>query len=435
MSTIIELAVAVLVVLLNGFFVIAEFGLVRARRWRLQELSEQGVPKADLVLRVLDKHETYVSAIQLGITASTVLFGILGGHLLAKVFIGVCQFELILAWLLAIVLVVLLHVIFGELVPRAIAVSNVERAVMTTLYPLIFFNYLLYPFVMISSKASQCLQRLLGLQRHEEDLSKSEEELRAIVSASEQHGKIDHLESRIIDNVFDFGDRVVREVMIPRQDMVCLYTDDSLTDNLAVVRSSRHTRYPLCVEEKDNVIGFVSVRDLVGIKAGTTEFDLRRVMRPLIVVPEAMPISRALTMMQQKHVQMVLVADEYGGTAGIITVEDIVEEIVGEIQDEHEAEEPADIVALTGGAYEFDGMVLLDDVAEELDIEFDDPEEDTIGGYVFGLLGRKPEKDDVVESDGYSFKILAAEGFRVLRVLAVPMNKQPKTEVKTSEED
>ena len=132
---------------------------------------------------------------------------------------------------------------------------------------------------------------------------------------------------------------------------------------------------------------------------------------------------------------MVLVADEYGGTAGIITVEDIVEEIVGEIQDEHEAEEPADIVALTGGAYEFDGMVLLDDVAEELDIEFDDPEEDTIGGYVFGLLGRKPEKDDVVESDGYSFKILAAEGFRVLRVLAVPMNKQPKTEVKTSEED
>ena len=329
----------------------------------------------------------------------------------------------------------LLHVIFGELVPRAIAVSNVERAVMTTLYPLIFFNYLLYPFVMISSKASLCLQRLLGLQRHEEDLSKSEEELRAIVSASEQHGKIDHLESRIIDNVFDFGDRVVREVMIPRQDMVCLYTDDSLTDNLAVVRSSRHTRYPLCVEEKDNVIGFVSVRDLVGIKAGTTEFDLRRVMRPLIVVPEAMPISRALTMMQQKHVQMVLVADEYGGTAGIITVEDIVEEIVGEIQDEHEAEEPADIVALTGGAYEFDGMVLLDDVAEELDIEFDDPEEDTIGGYVFGLLGRKPEKDDVVESDGYSFKILAAEGFRVLRVLAVPMNKQPKTEVKTSEED
>ena len=231
MSTIIELAVAVLVVLLNGFFVIAEFGLVRARRWRLQELSEQGVPKADLVLRVLDKHETYVSAIQRGITASTVLFGILGGHLLAKVFIGVCQFELILAWLLAIVLVVLLHVIFGELVPRAIAVSNVERAVMTTLYPLIFFNYLLYPFVMISSKASQCLQRLLGLQRHEEDLSKSEEELRAIVSASEQHGKIDHLESRIIDNVFDFGDRVVREVMIPRQDMVGQYTEDSLTDN------------------------------------------------------------------------------------------------------------------------------------------------------------------------------------------------------------
>lgn len=435
MSTIIELVVAVLIVLLNGFFVIAEFGLVRARRWRLQELSEQGVPKADLVLRVLDKHETYVSAIQLGITASTVLFGIIGGHLLVTFFAGYCQLELLLAWPLAILLVVLLHVIFGELVPRAIAVSNVERAVMTTIYPLIFFNYLLYPFVMISSSASQGLQRLLGLKRHEEDLSKSEEELRAIVSASEQRGKIDHLESRIIDNVFDFGDRVVREVMIPRQDMVCLFTDDSLADNLAVVRSSRHTRYPLCVEEKDNVIGLINVRDLVGIKAGTTEFDLRRIMRPIVVVPEAMPISRALTMMQQKHVQMVLVADEYGGTAGLITIEDIVEEIVGEIQDEHEAAEPDDIVALPGGAYEFDGMVLLDDVAEELHVDFDDPDEDTIGGYVFGLLGCKPEIDDVVESHGYSFKIIQAEGFRVMRVLAVPLPKKAAPKDEVAEED
>lgn len=435
MSTIIEFVIAVLIVLLNGFFVITEFGLVRARRWRVQELSEQGVPKADLVLRVLDKHETYVSAIQLGITASTVLFGIIGGHLLVRLFTECFQIELLLAWPLAILLLVLMHVIFGELVPRAIAVSNVERAVMTTIYPLIFFNYLLYPLVMISSSASKGLQGILGLKRHEEDLSKSEEELRAIVSASEQRGKINHIESLIIDNVFDFGDRVVREVMIPRQDMVCLFTDDSLADNLSVVRSSRHTRYPLCVEEKDNVIGFVNVRDLLGIKTGTTEFDLRRVMRPIVVVPEAMPISRALSMMQQKHVQMVLVADEYGGTAGLITIEDIIEEIVGEIQDEHDIEEPEDIVALPGGAYEFDGMVLLDDVAEELAIDFDDPEEDTIGGYVFGLLGCRPEVDDTVESNGFSFRILQAEGFRVIRVLATPLNGKAAAENDVAEED
>lgn len=435
MSTIIELLVAVLVVLLNGFFVIAEFGLVRARKWRLQELSEQGNSKANLVLRVLDKHETYVSAIQLGITTSTVLFGIISGHLLVSLFAYGGQLEPVLAWPLSILLVVLLQVILGELVPRAIAVSNVERAVMSTIYPLIFFNYLLYPFVMISSKTSRFIQRILGLKRHEEDLSKSEEELRAIVSASEQRGKIDHLESRMIDNVFDFGDRVAREIMIPRQDMVCLFTDDSLADNLAAVRSSRHTRYPLCVEEKDNVIGLVSVRDMLAIKAGSTDFDLRRIMRPMVVVPEAMPISRALTMMQKKHVQMVLVADEYGGTAGLITIEDIVEEIVGDIQDEHEAAEPEDIVALPNGAFEFDGMVLLDDVAEELDIELDDPEEDTIGGYVFGLLGCKPEKDAVVESYGYSFKILEAEGFRVMRVLATPLPKKQKQEEEEAEDD
>ena len=435
MSTIIEAVVAVLIVLLNGFFVIAEFGLVRARKWRLQELSEEGEPKADLLLRVLDKHETYVSAIQLGITASTVVFGILGSHLLAGGLIAYGHLEPLAAWPVAILLVVVLHVVLGELVPRAIAVSNVEQAVMSTVYPLIFFNYLLFPFVWITSRTSQGLQRLLGLKRHEEDLSKSEEELRAIVSASEQRGKIDHLESRMIDNVFDFGDRVAREIMIPRQDMVCLFTDDTIADNLATVRSSRHTRYPLCVEEKDNVIGLVSVRDMLAIRAGSTEFDLRRIMRPIVVVPEAMPISRALTMMQQKHVQMVLVADEYGGTAGLITIEDIVEEIVGDIQDEHEAAEPDDIVALSDGAFEFDGMVLLDDVAEELKIEFDDPEEDTIGGYVFGLLGCKPEKGAVVESEGYSFTIIEAEGFRVMRVLAKPLPKKCQPQAEKAEED
>ena len=260
----------------------------------------------------------------------------------------------------------------------------------------------------------------------EEYAAKSEDEIRSLVSTSERHGKIDHVEGSMIDNVFDFADRVAREVMVPRQDMKCLFLEDSLAENMAVVRSSHHTRYPLCVEDKDQVIGTIHVRDLLNIKAGQTSFDLRRLMRPIVVVPEAMPIPRTLSLMQQRHVQMVLVADEYGGTAGLITMEDLVEEIVGEIQDEHEAEEPPDILQLSAGCYEFDGMVLLDDIADMLPLSFGDPEEDTIGGYVFGLLGRKPEVGDEVRIGGYAFRILKTEGFRVVRVQATPLAEEPE---------
>ena len=417
-------------VFLNGFFVVAEYGLVRARRAKIEELAEQGESSASLALKVMDKQETYVSAVQLGITASTVLLGILGGRFFAELLHVHGALDMILAWALSILFVILLHVVWGELVPRAMAESNVERAAMSTVYPVIFFHYLLYPLVLISSKASLAMQNLLHITKPEEDMARSEDELRRIVSASEQEGEIDHIESSMIDNVFDFADRVAREVMVPRQDMVCLFTDDTLAENLSTVRGSRHTRYPLCDEDKDHVIGTIHVRDLLAIRGGVQEYDLRRLMRPLVVIPEAMPISKALPLMQQRHVQMVLVADEYGGTAGLITMEDLVEEIVGEIQDEHEAQEPEDVVALENGAYEFDGMVLLDEITEILGIEFEEPEEDTIGGYVFGLLGRKPEVGDPVVLGDYCFKVLQVEGFRVLRLQAVPLKTdlQPKEE-------
>ncbi len=330
-------------------------------------------------------------------------------------------------------LVVLLHVIFVELVPRFWAAANSERAVVSTVYPVVFLRYLLYPFVWFSSKASAAVRSLLHIAKPVEDIARSEDELRRIVSASEQTGQIDHIESRMIDNVFDFADRVAREVMVPRQDMVCLFTDDSLEENLASVRDSRHTRYPLCSEDKDNVIGTVHVRDLLNI-SGAEQYDLRRLMRPIVVIPEAMPVAKALRLMQQRHVQMVLVADEYGGTAGLITMEDLVEEIVGEIQDEHEAQEPEDVVPLAGGSYEFDGMVLLDDISEILHLTFDDAEEDTIGGYVFGLLGRRPKVGDTVTMGAYRVKVTEAEGFRVMRVQASPVSAaQPSAADKDEE--
>lgn len=420
-------------VLLNGFFVVAEYGLVRSRKSRLEELAEIGEGGAGMAVKILAKQDTYLSAIQLGITASSVLLGILGGRFFTMLLRTYTAMDIILAWAVSIAFVILLQVVLGELVPRAIAESNVEQAAVRTVYPLIFFHYLLYPLVLVSSKASAAVQKFFHIAKPTEDIARSEDELRRIVSASEQEGQIDHIESSMIDNVFDFADRVAREVMVPRQDMVCLFTDDTLAENLTTVRNSRHTRYPLCDKDKDHVIGTVHVRDLLAIRGGVKDFDLRRLMRPLVVIPVAMPISKALTLMQQRHVQMVLVADEYGGTAGLITMEDLVEEIVGEIQDEHEAQEPEDVVALPGNAYEFDGMVLLDDISEILPVDFEEPEEDTIGGYVFGILGRKPEIDDTVLIGSYAFRVLQVDGYRILRLLAAPLNNETDLRKKADE--
>lgn len=278
----------------------------------------------------------------------------------------------------------------------------------------------MYPIAYIAGVFSKFLYNLLKVEPSHIGDSHSEDELRKIVSASEKGGGIDSVESKLIDNVFDFADRVAREVMVPRQDMVCLFTDDPLKENMMVVRQTGHTRYPLCNEDRDHILGMIHIRELMDIDESKPNFDLTTLMRTIEVVPESMSIAKILQIMQKKHIQMAIVADEYGGTAGLVTMEDLLEEIVGDIQDEHDSDVP-EINALPDGSYIFDGLVLLDEVSESLKIKFDDPEEDTIGGYVFGLLGRQPEVGDAVTAEGYKFEVLASTGFRVLRVKVTPV--------------
>lgn len=436
MTNLMKLFIAVLITLLNGFFVMAEYSLVRIRKSRLDELIQQGKSRANTVLKMSEKLDTYLSATQLGITASSLLLGWFGGPLLAEMLremLGVSAdswYNHSLVLVCAFIIIVFLHVVFGELVPKTIALGKVEQVVMLVAYPLVFFHYLLYPLVLFFNRSAHAVLCLLGMDPvPDEDISRSEDELRMIVSASERGGKLDHMESRLIDNVFDFADRVAREVMVPRQDMICLYTDDSLKENLQAVRDSRHTRYPLCMEDKDHVLGVIHVRDLMDLdEVDDKEVDLRTIMRDIVVVPEGMSTAKVLQTMQHKHIQLAVVADEYGGTAGLVTMEDLLEEIVGDIQDEHDAEEAEEIVRLGDDAYEFDGLVLLDEVSELLNIEFDEPEEDTIGGFVFGLLGRKPEKGDKVVTDGWRFEVIEAEGFRVTRVKTTRLPEDGTTE-------
>ncbi len=438
MADLLKILAALLITGLNAFFVVSEYALVSIRPARLEELIAQGNSRAELVLKMTQKRDTYISAVQLGITASSLILGWFCGPLLAGIIadgfdlIGEHWYDDGVVVLCAFLLIVFVHVVFGELVPRVISLAHVERAAMAIAYPLIFFHYLMYPLVVFFYKAAKAVLKALKMDKvPTEDISRSEEELRMIVSASEQGGKLDHMESRLLDNVFDFADRVAREVMVPRQDMVCLYVEDSFEKNIAKVMATRHTRYPLVHEDKDHVLGVVHVRSLINIKDSEKEnFDMRSRMSQIMVVPESMDISKVLQTMQQKRVQLVVVADEYGGTAGLVTMEDLLEEIVGDIQDEHDADKEEEVVHRADGTYEFDGMVLLDDITDLLHIKFEEPEEDTIGGLVFGLLERKPEPGDKIEVDGWSFEVLRAEGFRVTRVRAA---KQPEMPVYADE--
>lgn len=412
----------------------AEYALIKIRSSKLEELILQGSGTASIVLRITKKRETYLSAIQVGISASSVLLGIIAGPLFTEIFSGYGITDLRLAWFCSFLLVIFLHVVFGELIPRVIAVSKVESILTFVAYPLVLVHYILYPLVLIFNKIAKGTLKCLGIsQVPKEDISRSEDELRMIVSASEERGELNHVESRIIDNVFDFSDRVAKEIMVPRQDMICLFTDDNIEDNLKVIKNGKHTRYPLCEEDKDHVLGMIHAQDLMSVDFNAENFDFKSIMRPILVIPEAMDAVKVLQLLQQNRQQMALVADEYGGTAGLITMEDLIEEIVGEIQDEHDANEPQDIVELSKAEYEFDGLVLLDEITDILKVEFDDPEEDTIGGYIFGLLGRKPEIGDEVKVGNCIFTVIEAEGFRVLRVKAKVEDNKKETDLEQNE--
>ena len=422
---------AFLLVLLNGFFVLAEFSLVKIRKTRLEELSQQGNSRAKLALKVVSALDTYLSAIQLGITLASLALGWIGEPAISAIiepflFAYFPGSEILLHTIsiaISFTIITLLHVVLGELIPKSFAIQRTESMVLFAVWPLYIFHKIGYPIITLFDHTAWFFLNLMGVKpANEASLAHSEEELRMIVSASHRGGVLNQMESDLIDNVFDFADRVAREVMVPRQDMICLFADDSYEENLRVVRDTHHTRYPLCLDDKDHIIGMIHLRDLMDLELCNAEKkDLKTIMREILVVPEGTSVAKLLQTMRRKRIHLSVVVDEFGGTAGLVALEDIIEEIVGDIQDEHDTVISAEIQRLADDTYEFDGRVLFDDVADLLNISLDEHEEDTIGGYIFGLLGRRPEVGDEVNIGEYSFIVLQVTGFRIVRVHAKPL--------------
>lgn len=418
-------------VLFNAFFVVAEFSLIKISKTRLEELAHQGNGRATIALKVVNSFDTYLGAAQLGITMTSLALGWLGEPVISSL-IGplLTNYFPVSEWLISIIsitigfiVIIFLHIVLGELVPKSVAIQHSESLALACAWPLHIFHKAGYPIIVLCNQAAKSILGLMGIKpATHANLTHSEEELRMIVSASHRGGVLNQMESELIDNVFNFADRLAREIMVPRQDMICLYVDDSFEENMRVVKDTGHTRYPLCSEDKDHIIGMVHIRDLMDYQlTANNKRDLTAIVREILVVPESMSVAHLLQVMRRKRTHLAIVADEYGGTAGLVALEDVIEEIVGDIQDEHDTVEDVEIQCLPDGSYEFDGGVLLDDVTELLNIRLDDHEEDTLGGYIFGVLGRRPEIGDKVDIGDYSFEVLKVNGFRIVRVKAVPL--------------
>ena len=309
------------------------------------------------------------------------------------------------------------HIILGELAPKNLSIQNPLKILLTIAPPLLFFQRLTYPFVWALNHVANWTIRLFGFRvAAETEAAHSEEEIRILMAESRRQGYIDKTEYDFVDNVFDFSDKEVRDIMTPRTDMVCLYLENSAEKNIHIALEERMTRYPLCREDKDNIVGFIHIKDLLDPLCQGRQPNLRRMARRVLVVPETMAVSRLLKTMQQKRAQLAIVVDEYGGTAGMATIEDVVEEIVGDIQDEFDQERP--VVERRGPRlYSVDAKLLLDEVNDILELHLEAENVETIGGWLYAHVDSPPRVGQRMSQDGNAFFVEETENLRITRVL------------------
>jgi CBS domain containing-hemolysin-like protein len=408
-------------VVLNGFFVAAEFALVRVRESRIVQLEQEGSARAGVVRAALRDLDAYLSVCQVGITMASLGLGWVGepavAHLIEPALeaIGVTSERVVtvVSVLVGFAIITYAHLVFGEQAPKYFSIQRAEGTALWISRPLKVFMVLLRPMVWLVNTSTNFVLRPWGIRLGEEMEAHSEEELRIMISSSAASGHLDPEEHDYINNVFDFGDTVAREVMVPRPDIEALRSDSPLPELVDAATFGRYTRYPVYKGDLDHVLGAVHIKDLLrAVRENSEDFDIREIVRDCLVVPENKPIEQILREFQQRKLQMAIVIDEWGSVEGLVTIEDILEEIVGEIQDEFDEGEAA-IEEVGDGAYAVDGRIPITEVNEYFALDLPHEDFDTIGGYVLGSLGRPPEPGDRVEAGGVTLHVKSVDGPRV----------------------
>ena len=415
-------ASVLVLVLLNGFFVAAEFAIVKVRGTRIAELAGEGRRHAKVAQHLVGHLDAYLSATQLGITMASLGLGWVGepalAHLLAPLFeaLGISSPNTIrvVSVIFAFAIITFLHIVIGELAPKSIAIQKAEAVTLWTASPLRLFYRVFRPIIWLFNGAATGLLRLVDIQpASEAQLAHSEEELRMIISASQEGGHIDEVEQAIMRRALIFGEHAVGEIMVPRTEMATLPTEMAIAQALEEVAMSNHTRYPVYEDDMDDTIGYVHVKDLY--RADRSR-PVRTLLRPIGFIAETASIELALKRFQSTRTPLAIVVDEHGGTAGLVTIQDVIEELIGEVQDEFDHEAPL-VEELSEGSYSVDGSARLDYLEDAIDLRVPSEGFPNLGGRVFEQLQRRPRVGDEVQVGNYGARILEVEGMRITRVL------------------
>ncbi|WP_144922851.1 hemolysin family protein [Halorubrum salsamenti] len=417
---------ALVLVALNGFFVASEFAFVRVRSTSVEQLVEEGRPGSGALQDVMGSLDDYLAATQLGITLASLALGWVGEPAIVALIepalgpLLPANLVHLVAFAIGFSIITFLHVVFGELAPKTIAIAQAERVAMFLAPPMKVSYYLFSPGIVVFNGAANAFTRMLGVPpASETDETMEEREIRRVLARSGEAGHVADAEVEMIDAVFELDDTVVREAMVPRPDVTSVPADADLAAIRATVLDAGHTRYPVvAADDADRVVGFVDVKDVLRAgEEGDESVTAADLARDLVVVPETTSLSDLLVQFRDEHRQMAAVVDEWGAFEGIATVEDTVEALVGELRDGFDAAGGEHAVRKTGaGAYEADGSVSLSVVNDALGTDFDGDGFETLGGLVLDRLGRTPEAGDTVSADDYAFEVTAVDGARISTV-------------------
>lgn len=429
-SILINILVIAFLLFVNGFFVSAEFALVKVRKTRLEQLVNEGNRQAKIAMKLVDDMNKMLAAAQLGVTIASIALGWVADDTLAKILEPIIELlpfahsaiaAHAIALPLAFILVTYFHVLLGEQMPKCIALKHTDSIALIIATPMDLFMSIMKPFVWMLQVSGDYLLKVFHADTVDASLVHSTEELDMLVDASYNEGVLNETEAEMLHNMFKFSDLMAKQVMIPRTDMICVPDDISYDELNKLALENGYTRYPVYENENiDKIIGFVHVKDLYSLALTKEEYSIKAIIRPLILVPETMTLDNLMKEFKKLHIQMAVVVDEFGGTAGLITLEDVLEEIIGEVQDEFDEEEGVNIEQIGENTYLANGMMRLDELVEYFDINDeelkDEDDVDTIAGLVVKLLGRIAELGDSVSYRNLTFTVKEVDGARITQL-------------------
>ena len=438
-----NLVIFFLLIALTTVFVGSEFALVKVRSTRIDQLAAEGNGSARVVKKMIKNLDYYLSACQLGITVTSLGLGWLGEPTFDKLLHPL--FELIhlpdaltttISFIVSFIIVTYLHVVLGELAPKTLAIQHTEKLALLYSRPLYYFGVVMKPLIWLMNGSARMIIRMFGVDPDANNDAMSEEEIKIIINNSYNGGEINQTELAYMQNIFSFDERQSKDIMVPRTQMITMNEPFNVDELLETIKEHQFTRYPITADgDKDHVKGFINVKEFLTEYASGKQIKVSNYIHDLPMISETTRISDALVRMQREHVHISLIIDEYGGTAGILTMEDILEEIVGEIRDEFDDDEVNDIVKVTENRYQINGSVLLDDLNDQLGIEFEDSEDiDTIGGWL-QAHNTNLQQNDYVDTEYDRWVISEIDNHQIITVILELEHNKTRPTIEELEEE